>query len=270
MSLVSACGGSGNGFPGKTGVNSGVYSAGLRKNPYRTSNTGTRVSVATYNVHGWIGTDNREDPERVLGVVRALEADVIALQEVPLPSKGMGRLTLEALSEATGMVAIPGPTLFRNDAHYGNVLLLKEPVENSCTVDISVLNREPRGAIIADLPLPGNSLRIIATHLGLHAWERRIQAARLIEEAGPREDKPFILMGDMNEWNLFSPTLRLLRSRFGRTPAPPSYPSRFPVLALDRIFVLPWEARVEVVVYRAPPARTASDHKPVQAFIEFP
>ena len=41
-----------------------------------------RLRVVTYNVHKCIGLDRRERPGRIAAVLREVDADVIALQEV--------------------------------------------------------------------------------------------------------------------------------------------------------------------------------------------
>ena len=40
------------------------------------------LRVMTYNVHSCVGGDRRYDPERILKVLREIDADIIALQEV--------------------------------------------------------------------------------------------------------------------------------------------------------------------------------------------
>jgi endonuclease/exonuclease/phosphatase family metal-dependent hydrolase len=75
------------------------------------------------------------------------------------------------------------------------------------------------------------------------------------------------LMGDFNEWNPFSQSLRCLRSHFGHLRAPATYPARFPILALDRILVCPRAAREEVRAVKTPLARIASDHLPLKAVV---
>jgi endonuclease/exonuclease/phosphatase family metal-dependent hydrolase len=42
----------------------------------------TRLRVATYNVHKCRGMDWRVNPARIVKVIREIDADVIALQEV--------------------------------------------------------------------------------------------------------------------------------------------------------------------------------------------
>ncbi|MFM5907664.1 MAG: endonuclease/exonuclease/phosphatase family protein, partial [Novosphingobium sp.] len=40
-----------------------------------------RIKVASYNIHKGVGLDRRCDPDRILSVLREIDADVIALQE---------------------------------------------------------------------------------------------------------------------------------------------------------------------------------------------
>jgi endonuclease/exonuclease/phosphatase family metal-dependent hydrolase len=59
----------------------------------------------------------------------------------------------------------------------------------------------------------------------------------------------------------------MLESHFEAVPAPTTFPSRYPVFALDRIWISPRHRLVEVEVYSAPLARLASDHLPLIARI---
>ena len=44
------------------------------------------LRVATYNVHECVGTDGRQDPDRIASVVSELNADIVALQEFTYPA----------------------------------------------------------------------------------------------------------------------------------------------------------------------------------------
>ena len=43
-----------------------------------------QLKFASYNIHKAVGTDRRRDPDRILAVLREIDADIIALQEVDL------------------------------------------------------------------------------------------------------------------------------------------------------------------------------------------
>jgi endonuclease/exonuclease/phosphatase family metal-dependent hydrolase len=75
-------------------------------------------------------------------------------------------------------------------------------------------------------------------------------------------------MGDLNEWYLWGPTLRWLHAHFQETPSPATFPTRFPLFALDRIWVKPRRLLRQLTVHRTPLARIASDHLPVTAELD--
>ena len=77
-----------------------------------------------------------------------------------------------------------------------------------------------------------------------------------------------VLLGDLNEWFLWGRPLRWLHARFGHAPAPPSFPARRPLLALDRIWVEPRPILRELRAHASPLARVASDHVPLRAVLE--
>ena len=41
-----------------------------------------RLTFASYNIHKAVGTDGRRDADRIIAVLREIDADIIALQEV--------------------------------------------------------------------------------------------------------------------------------------------------------------------------------------------
>src|SRR5919109_1639159 len=85
-------------------------------------------SVASYNVHRCVGIDWRRNLARTAQVIRQLDTGIVGLQEVDSGLPGGETLCqLKYLSDATGLHAIPGPTVLRHDGNYGNVLLTRYP-----------------------------------------------------------------------------------------------------------------------------------------------
>jgi endonuclease/exonuclease/phosphatase family metal-dependent hydrolase len=224
------------------------------------------LRVASYNVHRGIGRDKRCDPTRILDVLREIDADVYALQEVEAHDDGGDML--EWLGENLGYRAIAGTTLKRHDGNYGNGLLSRCPAHEINLVDLSWRRREPRGAIAADVDCDGARIRIVATHLGLRPAERREQVERLLRLFSWKDEDRAILMGDLNEWFLWGRPLKHLHRYFQETPAIATFPSRMPVLALDRFWAHPGTMLRKLSAHDSELARMASDHLPLVATLD--
>ena len=233
------------------------------------SDSNPTFPVATYNIHRCIGRDGRRDPDRVAEVLRELNATIIGLQEVESYSNGRKEFhQLNYLAKETGLQAVAGPTVYHLDGHYGNSLLTSEPIHCVRHHDLSLSGREPRGALDVSIELHGSPIRVIITHLGLHPLERRHQIRRLLDILRSEDKKPAILMGDFNLWFPWSRALYWLRTHCGRPPCPPTFPSGFPFLALDRVWVLPPHEHTGTKAHVSPMARLASDHLPLKVKIK--
>jgi endonuclease/exonuclease/phosphatase family metal-dependent hydrolase len=224
------------------------------------------LTAVTYNVHQWVGTDKGYDPFRGLSVLLEMRANIIGLQEVNFPKRIKHRITEKKLAEELGMDLIVGKTLMREHASYGNVLLTNLPVRDVRRHDISAGGREPRGVLDVDLQSKNGLIRVLNTHLGLRAWERRKQHQQLhaILHGIPQRDMT-ILMSDFNEWLPLRFPFRRIMSFFEHLRAPLSFPTFFPLLALDRILIAPGQCLIETHVHKSRLARIASDHYPVVA-----
>lgn len=228
-----------------------------------------KLALASYNVHRCIGRDARHDPARVARVLRELDADLVALQEVSVRSGQAGDVDqCEHLARATDMFAIRGSTLRSARGEIGNALLTRWPPERLRRLDLTQSDREPRGAIDAELKFGTESLRVLVTHLGLRRAERRAQGKTILDALREEPSQYTILLGDINEWLSLRGAARPFDAWFGRAPAPRTFPAWRPLLALDRIWVRPRNALRELVVHASPAARAASDHLPLRAVVE--
>jgi len=219
------------------------------------------LRIASYNVHGCVGGDGSQDPERVAEVIRELSCDTVGLQEVH---------RLEVLGPGTGMTVVEGVPHLWHNRHVGNALLTRRKVlavrhhEYGCWS-----GGEPRSALDVDLESDaGHKLRVIVTHLGLRPAERRFQVQKLLNlvKHTPLEE-PVVVLGDINEWLPLGRPLRWLHALLGHSPAERSFPARWPLFALDRVWARPRSALLAFGVHRSSLAAVASDHLPVKAII---
>jgi endonuclease/exonuclease/phosphatase family metal-dependent hydrolase len=219
---------------------------------------GSCLRIASYNVHGCVGTDGRKDAARIAEVIRELDCDTVGLQEVDY--------RLDYIAGRLGMEAVPGLTLVRHDGPFGNALLTRRKVLDVRRLALGYGRREPRNALDVDLEVGDGRLRVIVTHLGLFAAERRWQVRKLLEMVRDTEER-LVVLGDINEWFPLSRPVRWFNRLLGRSVAERSFPSRWPLFALDRVWVRPRRALLALKAHRSPLAAAASDHLPVKAIV---
>lgn len=221
------------------------------------------LRVGSYNIHRCIGTDMRHDVGRVARVIRELQCDTVGLQEVDMLDR-----QIDELAAATGMQSICGPTSPPAVRPLSNALLTTRQVGAVRRHDLTVRGREPRGALDVELSAAGRNVRVIVTHLGLSAAERREQIQRLLTVlAAVPLDCPVVMLGDINEWLPIGRPLRWLHRWLGKAPSERTFPVWAPVFALDRLWCRPASALLALEVHRSWSARAASDHFPVKAIV---
>jgi len=218
------------------------------------------LRVASYNVHGCRGSDGRKDAARIAAVIEETGCDTVGLQE--------SDYRLDWIASRIGMQAIPGLTLLRHDGPYGNALLTRRRVLAVRRLGFTYSGREPRNALDVDLEVAGETVRVIVTHLGLWPAERRFQVRQILNlvKQTPVAER-IVVLGDINEWLPLGRPLRWLNGLFGHSIVERSFPSRWPLLALDRAWVRPRHSLLALKAHRSPLATIASDHLPVKALV---
>ena len=237
------------------------------------------VRVLTYNVHRCVGTDRRLDVGRVAEVIAAQSPDIVALQEVDVGRARTGGVDqAHRLAQRLGMAFHFNAAFTVEEERFGDAILTTLPERLVKAGPLpghpSFPQLEPRGAIWVEIETSAGRLGVINTHLGLVPREQRLQAAALAGRdwlGAATPGTPLVLVGDMNATPR-NAAYRILSARLAeaRRAAPfshraPTFPSTFPVLAIDHMFVS------EAVIVDAvrtpldPLSRLASDHLPLVA-----
>ena len=228
------------------------------------------LRVATYNIHRCRGLDGRTNPARVAEVIRDIDADVVALQEV-IGASQTSPGHAEELGAMLGMGWVMAPARHLRGALFGNVVMSRLPIQQHSQYDLSWRTCEPRCCQRVDIEIGDDTLHLYNVHLGTALLERRYQAGRLSAILHDRRvGVPKVVLGDFNEWMRGMATEMLterlksidLRAHLQRRR---TYPGVFPVLHLDHIY---YEGNVEVVKLELPRTRRslmASDHLPLIA-----
>jgi endonuclease/exonuclease/phosphatase family metal-dependent hydrolase len=214
--------------------------------------------------------DRRTRPDRIAAVLRTIDADIIALQEV-IGSGPAGVSHAEEIGAALGMGWVMASARKLRGHQFGNVVLSRHPIASHVTHDLSWKTCEPRCLQRVDIDVSGRLLHVYNVHLGTAILERRAQAQRLASIVSDRHvGGRKIVLGDFNEW-MRGMTTRLLSSKLQSVDLTSflrrrrTYPGLFPILHLDHIY---YDGSLEITGIDLPRTRLAliaSDHLPLVA-----
>ena len=241
------------------------------------------IRVMTYNVHGCVGCDKRLDHRRIAEVIAAENPDIVALQELDVSRERSGRThQARLIAEQLDMRFQFHPAhRIKEEEEYGDAILTRWPLVLRKAAELPTVNErlafEPRAALWATITVDGQDVQFFNTHLGLSNNERNAQSEALMGHdwvAHPSCEGPVILCGDFNAFpgsKVYQRACRSLadvqRATSGHRPKA-TFPSRWPLLRLDYIFVSPHLVSTHVSVVSTPLARVASDHLPLVADLE--
>ena len=229
----------------------------------------TEMTLASWNIRAGLGRDFRRRPLRTIEVISSLDADVFVLQEAdfrmhPRPA------ALPALHGRIGPFEVIDLTPEAVGLGWHGIAILKQPgirVQAIQRIDLPAF--EPRGAVIVDMLVRDNPVRIVGVHLGLMRGNRRKQITYLTDRLSDLGPMPTIIAGDFNEW----------RERKGletlpgwlRTHSPgPTFPAGRPLLKLDKIAMSHDIGLLDSAVCSDRNAQIASDHRPIRARFRLP
>jgi glycerophosphoryl diester phosphodiesterase len=279
------------GVQGITTDRPGTLREDLRENARRlpdTDRTKGVVRVVSFNVMGGRNPDGAHELNRVAEIIRALNPDLVALQEVDVRTKRfLGRDLTAELSMLTGMRALFAEAMPFNGGSYGEGVLTRLPVISHQNHALPARPKsEPRAALelvcrlhdAADAP----KLRFIATHLDHQDAEddRLMQTAKLAELFPEPSTPPSLLAGDFNA-EPPAASLKPLAGKWALTwpegRAPATWPAIASRIAIDHVYAAgPWKVRRAITAVEAFPGdaewkakiEAASDHLPIVVEIE--
>ena len=237
-----------------------------------------KVRILTLNMHkGFTFFNRRFILPELREAVRKLSTDIVFLQEV----HGTHREHAERFSnwptvsqyEFLADSMWPEYSYGRNAVYphgdHGNALLSKYPITRYQNLDVSIGKIEQRGLLYSLLKLPDNKqLHAICVHLGLRENHRRQQLKLLCDLVQSLPEKEAVVIaGDFNDWRVRANKIiervgfhEVFLKKFGKSAK--SFPARWPLLSLDRIYIRNATSQDPKVLHDLPWSHL-SDHAPL-------
>jgi len=239
-------------------VLAGCHATGVKAQSAQT------LRVLTYNIHHGEGTDERFDYDRLAGVIKKLDPDIVALQEVDWETeRASGANQAKLLAKLCRMHYAFGQAMPHQGGQYGEAILSRFPIEKTVVHPLPYHSDfEPRAAIEVVLRPDGiGPLSFVGTHLCHRSEELRVQQTQRLGQLFPSKGgNPVILAGDFNSNPGSAPMNVLLDNGWVDAISPRSVIDYVLVRACDG-----WTVK-EVVIADEP---VASDHSPVLAVLEW-
>ncbi len=239
------------------------------------------MRVLSYNIHKGFALTQRFVLESIRENIRRVGADIVFLQEVQAQNlrhqkriNGWPEDQLEYLADSIWPHFAYGKNAVYDDGHHGNAILSKFPIIQHENIDISTNRFERRGILHAVIDSQVGPSHLLNVHLDLTEVGRKIQCDRIakrIEQVIPQRER-LILAGDFNDWrgqisHSFQSQLGLIEA-FLKTQGghAKTFPSFFPVLTLDRIYLRGYRP-LEASTHRGAPWSTLSDHLAIETHL---
>lgn len=223
------------------------------------------LRVLAYNIHHGEGMDSVLDLHRIAALIREVDPDLVAVQEVDSVTTRTGGVDQAAeLGRLTEMEPRYGRFMPYQGGAYGMALLSRWPISQAVNVRLPE-GAEPRSAmsVVVISPKSGRALRFVGIHFYRTAEERMAQAEAL-DRALAGGDTATILAGDFNS-TPGSAVMARLSDSWSVVPKGEdhfTFPSYGPDREIDFVLFRPADA-FEVISQRLIDEPLASDHRPV-------
>jgi len=224
------------------------------------------LGILTYNIHHVEGTDGKIDYQRTAEVIKRLDPDIVALQEVDMKAGRTERVNqVERLAELAGYdYFVFGRSMPFDGGEYGLAIMSRFPILRHETHPLPYrFGLEPRALLITEIDTGeiAGVITVADTHLCHRSEESRIDQVRKINSLLLPMDNPVILAGDFNAVES-EDSMRLAWSRGWLDLSHPH----------SRIdYVLSRESDgAKVISRKMIEDRVTSDHFPILVLLEFP
>ncbi len=232
-----------------------------------------QLRVLTFNIYHGATMKGDFDLDLIASVIKKLDPDLVALQEVDFKTARAKKLDLVTeLGYRTGMSPLFGKAMNYDGGEYGEGILSKYSFKSTRVHPLHYSEgHEPRAALEVEVELGnGTVISFIGTHLD-HVKDPgdRIMQAKQINELLEKIENPAILAGDLNALPGSDP-IQILSRKWALSDAEglkPTFPSSEPVRKIDYIMFAPaklWK----VIETRVIDERVASDHSPYFVVLE--
>jgi endonuclease/exonuclease/phosphatase family metal-dependent hydrolase len=224
----------------------------------------TDFTLASWNIRAGLGHDLRRRPLRTIEVITGMTADIFVLQEADFRMHPR-RAALPTLHGRIGPYEVIDLTPKAVGLGWHGIAMLKRPeviVDAIRRIDLPAL--EPRGAVILDIHIKDQALRVVGIHLGLLRGNRRKQIKYIADRVAELDHRPTIIAGDFNEWRERKGFETLPDSLRAHSPGR-SFPANRPILKLDRFAMSQDVTLMTSAVSSDPLAKVTSDHRPIYA-----
>ncbi|EMB15622.1 endonuclease/exonuclease/phosphatase family protein [Rhodopirellula europaea 6C] len=236
----------------------------------QTTSSTIRLRVLSYNIHHGRGTDGKIDLDRLANVIRSVDPDLVAVQEVDQNTHRNGMVKqVEILAARTGLHGKFAKQIDYDGGEYGQAVLSKYPIKS---LEVHWLPgdpiRERRIVGVAEIQPHETPLRFATTHLHHARADLREKQATELNRLLANGNAPVIVAGDFNA-KPASIAMQTLQTkwRIATSDTMLTFPARLPNRQLDYVAMYPansWRI-VESEVLNEP---VASDHRPLLVEIE--
>ncbi|WP_344102788.1 endonuclease/exonuclease/phosphatase family protein [Myceligenerans crystallogenes] len=219
------------------------------------------MRIVTFNIRHGLGPDGRCDARRLAAAVRALDPDILALQEVDrrqprsgftdqarICAEAMGAVDHRFVPTVAGWMSVPGLRWRARGRErypaYGIALASRFPVRAWRHWRLPLASRwagpvqlgvdEPRAAVAADVGTPSGTITVCATHLSSRLGNAWAQLPWL-RDALSGAPRPVVLTGDLNLRDT-APVQQIGWRPPAATPTP-TFPVERPRFQIDHVLV---------------------------------